>query len=34
MYKMLRKHKFFNEYFYKDMDSNCKNNLKRMLKGI
>lgn len=34
LYKMLRKHKFFNEYFYKDMDSNCKNNLKRVLKGI
>ncbi|XP_001847337.2 uncharacterized protein LOC6037423 [Culex quinquefasciatus] len=34
LYKMLRKHKFFNEYFYKDMDSNCKNNLKRVLKGM
>ncbi|XP_065074241.1 uncharacterized protein LOC135698278 [Ochlerotatus camptorhynchus] len=34
LYKMLRKHKFFNEYFYKDMDSNCKANLKRTLKGI
>ncbi|XP_062540221.1 uncharacterized protein LOC134208176 [Armigeres subalbatus] len=34
LYKMLRKHKFFSEYFYKDMDSNCKNNLKRMLRGI
>ncbi|XP_058811967.1 uncharacterized protein LOC131676716 [Topomyia yanbarensis] len=34
LYKMLRKHKFFNEYFYKDMDSNCKNNLKRVLKAL
>ncbi|XP_055523115.1 uncharacterized protein LOC129717279 [Wyeomyia smithii] len=34
LYKMLRKHKFFNEYFYKDMDSNCKSNLKRVLKSL
>ncbi|XP_053698651.1 uncharacterized protein LOC128745599 [Sabethes cyaneus] len=34
LYKMLRKHKFFNEYFYKDMDSNCKSNLKRVFKSL
>ncbi|XP_055615883.1 uncharacterized protein LOC129761990 [Toxorhynchites rutilus septentrionalis] len=34
LYRMLRKHKFFNEYFYKDMDSNCKANLKRILKDV
>uniref|UniRef100_A0A182QLJ2 Uncharacterized protein n=1 Tax=Anopheles farauti TaxID=69004 RepID=A0A182QLJ2_9DIPT len=34
LYRMLRKHKFFDEYFYKDMDSNLRTNLKRVLKGI
>ncbi|XP_055596539.1 uncharacterized protein LOC129746708 [Uranotaenia lowii] len=34
LYRMLRKHKFFNEYFYKDMDNNCRSNLKRILKGL
>uniref|UniRef100_A0A182N5I5 CLASP_N domain-containing protein n=1 Tax=Anopheles dirus TaxID=7168 RepID=A0A182N5I5_9DIPT len=34
LYRMLRKHKFFDEYFYKDMDSNLRTNLKRVLKGV
>uniref|UniRef100_A0A182JMV2 CLASP N-terminal domain-containing protein n=1 Tax=Anopheles atroparvus TaxID=41427 RepID=A0A182JMV2_ANOAO len=34
LYRMLRKHKFFDEYFYKDMDNNLRTNLKRVLKGI
>ncbi|XP_035891443.1 uncharacterized protein LOC118502849 isoform X1 [Anopheles stephensi] len=34
LYRMLRKHKFFDEYFYKDMDNNLRTNLKRVLKGV
>uniref|UniRef100_A0A8W7PL88 CLASP N-terminal domain-containing protein n=1 Tax=Anopheles coluzzii TaxID=1518534 RepID=A0A8W7PL88_ANOCL len=34
LYRMLRKHKFFDEYFYKDMDNNLRTNLKRALKGV
>ncbi|XP_058118625.1 uncharacterized protein LOC131284070 [Anopheles ziemanni] len=34
LYRMLRKHKFFEEYFYKDMDTNLRTNLKRILKGL
>lgn len=32
--RMLKKHKFFNDYFFKDIETNCRNSLRRIINNI